>query len=126
MYSHPGPIEYNETHCLELQFPKGHVLGALYRHSICAMSHGPCAQLPQYAGLNARLNRTLRTNTKSSVPQILFAFSKEIHVEKVHKFSSSGGELKEGHDALNLAIWLHIQDKAQVDPLHQSASLLLS
>ena len=26
----------------------------------------------------------------------------EILVEKVHKFSSSGGELKEGHDALNL------------------------
>ena len=62
----------------------------------------PCVQLPQYVGLNVRLNRTSRTNTKSSVPQILIAFCKEIHVEKVHKFSSSGGELKEGHDALNL------------------------
>ena len=36
------------------------------------------------------------------VPQIQFGFCKEILVEKVHKFSSSGGELKEGHDALNL------------------------
>ena len=80
-------------------FPKG-----MYWGPSTDIASVPCVQLPQYVGLNARLNRTLRTNTKSSVPQIRFAFSKEIHVEKVHKFSSSGGELKEGHDALNLAI----------------------
>ena len=40
---------------------------------------------------------------ESCVPQIQIGFWKEILVEKkVHKFSSSRGELKEGHDALNL------------------------
>ena len=59
-------------------------------------------QLPEYFDDDARFRRISRTNTKIYVPQILIGFCKEIHVEKVHKFSSSGGELKEGHDALNL------------------------
>ena len=48
---------------------------------------------------------------ESCVPQIQIGFCKEILVEKVHKFSWSGGKLKGGHGHF----WLHIQ--AQVDPL---------
>ena len=62
----------------------------------------------------------------STNPNWLF---KEIFVERFHKFSSSDGELEEGHDALNLCqaeeefreeranLQLHVQDEAQVDAL---------
>ena len=71
----------------------------------------------------------MKDKYKSCVPQIQISFCKEILFEKVHKFSSSGGELKEGHDALNLCqakeefreeranLQLHVQDEAQVDAL---------
>ena len=52
--------------------------------------------------LKYQIQQDIKGKYKSCVPQIQFGFYKEILVEQVLKFSSSGGELKEGHDALNL------------------------